>query len=62
MRYNMGMKLNATQKKKLTSVIRHVTGECGCSPNSRTCLYWKNIDKGGDDWQVKEIIKVLEKL
>lgn len=58
----MGMKLNATQKKKLTSVIRHVTGECGCSSNSRTCLYWKNIDKGGDDWQAKEIIKALEKL
>lgn len=61
----MGMKLNSTQKKKLTSVIRHVTGECGCSPNSKTCLYWKNIDrrdKGGDDWQAKEIIKALEKL
>lgn len=62
MRYNMGMKLNATQKKKLTSVIRHVTGECGCSPNSKTCLYWKNVDKVGSDWQAKEIIKALEKL
>lgn len=60
--YNKGMKLTATQKKKLTSVIRHVTGGCGCSPNSKTCIYWKLVDKGGDDWQAKEIIKVIEHL
>lgn len=56
------MKLTAQQKKKLTSKINHITGECCCSPNSKTCLYWKNVDKGGDDWQAKLIIKEIEKL
>ena len=58
----MGMKLSATQKKKLTSKVKHITGECGCSPNSKTCIYWRLVDKGGDDWQAKEIIKEVEKL
>lgn len=58
----MSMKLNATQKRKLTAKIRHITGECGCSPNSKTCSYWKNVDKGGEDWQAKLIIKEIEKL
>lgn len=56
------MKLTATQKKKLMSRVRHITGECGCSANSRTCAYWKYVDKGGDDWQAKEIIKEVEKI
>ena len=56
------MKLTAQQKKKLTSKVNHITGECECRPNSKTCLYWKNVDKGGEDWQAKEIIKLIEKL
>ena len=56
------MKLTAKQKRTLTSKVKHITGECSCSPNSKTCIYWKLVDKGGDDWQTKEIIKVLEKL
>lgn len=60
--YNRAMKLTAAQKKKLTSKVKHLTGECGCSPNSKTCPYWKYVDKGGDDWQAKLIIKEIEKL
>lgn len=56
------MKLTKAQKMKLTKTISHITGECSCSPNSKTCIYWKLVDKGGDDWQAKEIIKVIEKL
>ena len=61
-RYNGTMKLTAKQKKTLTSKVKHITGECSCSPNSKTCIYWKLVYKGGDDWQAKEIIKVIEKL
>lgn len=56
------MKLTKAQEKKLASKVKHITGECSCSPNSKTCIYWKMVDKGGDDWQAKEIIKALEKL
>lgn len=60
--YNRGMKLTAKQKRTLTSKVKHITGECSCSCNSKTCLYWKNVDRGGEDWQAKEIIKTIEKL
>lgn len=60
--YNRGMKLTAKQKRTLASKVKHITGECSCSCNSKTCLYWKNVDKGGEDWQAKEIIKAIEKL
>lgn len=59
------MKLTAAQKKKLTTAIKHITGECGCSASSKTCAYWRNVDrrdKGGDDWQAKLILKEIEKL
>lgn len=59
------MKLTSAQKKKLESKIKHIVGTCQCPATSRTCIYWKNIDrrdKGGDDWQAKEIIKEVEKL
>ena len=56
------MKLTVAQKKKLTTAVRHITGECGCSCNSKTCLYWKNVDKGGEGWQAKLILKEIEKL
>lgn len=59
------MKLTSAQKKKLTAVIRHITGVCDCPASSKTCAYWKNIDrrdKGGTDWQAKLIIKEIEKL
>lgn len=62
MRYNGIMKLTAKQKRTLASKVKHITGECSCSPNSKTCIYWKLVDKGGDDWQTKEIIKLIEKL
>lgn len=56
------MKLTVAQKKRLTSKIKHIVGECGCSPNSKTCLYWKNVDRGGDEWQAKLILKEIERL
>lgn len=56
------MKLNAQQKKKLTGKIKHITGECCCSSNSKSCLYWKYVDKGDENWQAKLIIKEIEKL
>ena len=56
------MKISKAQEKILTSVLKHITGECGCSANSKTCIYWKLVDKGGDNWQANEIIKVIKKL
>ena len=56
------MKLTKAQQQKLERAIKHITGECMCSPNSKTCLYWKQVDKGGDDWQAKEIIKLIKEL
>lgn len=56
------MKITKTQEKKLAQKLAHITGECMCSPNSKTCVYWKNVDKGGDDWQVKEIIKIIKEI
>ena len=56
------MKLTKTEEKKLLTIMKHITGECMCSPNSSTCFYWKNIDKGGADWQAKAIIKEIKKL
>lgn len=56
------MKLTRAQENKLATKIRHITGECGCSASSKTCLYWKNVDKGGEDWQAKEIIKAIKAL
>ena len=56
------MKLTQTQKKNLTKAISHITGECMCSPNSKTCAYWANVDKGGEGWQAKLIVKEIEKL
>lgn len=56
------MNLTKAQATKLTNKIKHITGECNCSPNSSTCAYWKNVDKGGEDWQAKEIIKEIKKL
>ena len=56
------MKLTKTQEKKLAGKILHITGECQCSPSSTTCLYWKNVDKGGDDWQTKLIIREIKAL
>lgn len=56
------MKLTKAQENKLITKIKHIVGECGCSSNSKTCAYWKLVDKGGADWQVKEIIKEIKKL
>ena len=56
------MKLTKAQEKKLITKIRHITGECACSPNSKTCPYWKYVDKGGEDWQAKLIIRELKSL
>ena len=56
------MKLTKAEEKKIIGKITHITGECGCSPNSKTCLYWKYVDKGGDDWQAKEIVKLIKSL
>lgn len=57
----VNMKLTKAQKEKLIKKVRHITGECMCSPNSK-CIYWSKVDKGEADWQAKEIIKEVEKL
>lgn len=57
----MIMKLTATQIKTLNKVLPHITGACMCSPSSKTCVYWKNVDKK-EDWQTAEIIKEIKKL
>lgn len=48
-------------ENKLRSQIRHITGECMCSPNSKTCVYWKNVDSNKKEWQTDEIIKLIKK-
>lgn len=55
------MELSKTQEKKLMAKLKHITGECQCPSSSSTCLYWKNVDKGGD-WQSKQIIKAIKEL
>lgn len=59
--YNQ-MKITKAQEKKLAQKVRHITGECLCSPSSKTCIYWKKVDKGGVDWQAQEIIKLIKEL
>ena len=59
--YKLIMKLTATQIKTLNKVLPHITGACMCSPSSKTCIYWKNVDKK-EDWQTAEIIKEIKKL
>lgn len=54
--------MNKTQEKALASKIKHIVGECGCPASSKTCAYWLHVDKGGDDWQTKMIIKEVKKL
>ena len=56
------MKITKAQEKKLAQAVRHITGECLCSPSSKTCIYWKQVDKGGADWQAQEIIKLIKAL
>lgn len=56
------MKLTKKQENELAKKLPHITGECLCSPSSKTCEYWKNVDKGGDDWQTKAIIKAIKDL
>ena len=56
------MRLSKTDEKKLAARIKHITGECDCSPNSKTCAYWANVDKGGATWQTNLIIKEIKKL
>ena len=56
------MKLDSKQKKQLSKTLPHITGECMCPASSKTCVYWKNVEKGVGEWQTKLIIKEIEKL
>lgn len=56
------MKLTKTQEAKLSRAVRHITGECGCLPSSKTCAYWKNVDKADTDWQAKLVVKEVKNL
>lgn len=56
------MKLTKAQEKKLVKIVSHITGECNCPATSRTCAYWKNVDRGGADWQAELIVKEIKKL
>lgn len=56
------MKVNQKEIDKLARKIIHLTGECGCSSNSKTCAYWKNVDKADYNWQTNLIIKEVKKL
>ena len=56
------MELTKTQETKLAKAITHIVGECGCSPNSKTCAYWNNVDKPDMNWQTELIIKEIKKL
>lgn len=52
--------MNKTQEKALRTTIEHITGECGCAPSSKSCIYWKQVDKGGDKWQTDLIMKEIK--
>lgn len=56
------MNITKTQETKLTKAIAHITGVCGCSPSSKTCAYWNNVDKSDSNWQAKLIVKEIKKL
>lgn len=56
------MKITKAQEKKLKTKVKHITGECNCPATSKTCAYWKNVDKGGEDWQADLIIKEIKLL
>ena len=56
------MKLTSSQTEALRRKIKHIVGECNCSPNSKTCAYWATVDKGGATWQTDLIIKEIKKL
>lgn len=56
------MKLLKKDEQALKKKITHITGECGCSSNSKTCPYWKYVDKGGENWQADLIIKEIKSL
>lgn len=56
------MKLTKMQENKLAKKIVHITGECNCLPSSRTCAYWKNVDKADYNWQTHLIIKEVKNL
>ena len=55
------MKLTKTQISELNKKLPHITGECMCKPNSKTCIYWKKVDTG-ERWQTDEIIKLIKAL
>lgn len=56
------MKLTKLEEKRLAAKLLHITGECGCASDSKTCAYWANVDKGGAEWQTDLIIKEVKKL
>ena len=55
------MKLTKKQEGDLAKKIVHITGECMCSPTSKTCIYWKKVDEELG-WQTKAIIQEIKKL
>lgn len=56
------MKLTKKQENELAKRLVHITGECGCPASSRTCTYWKNVDKCDYNWQTNEIMKLIKNL
>lgn len=56
------MKVNQTELNKLAKKITHITGECGCPASSKTCVYWKTVDKADYNWQTDLIIKEVKSL
>lgn len=59
------MKLTKAKQTELVKKFKHIVGTCNCPATSKTCLYWRNVDrrdKGEEDWQVDLIMKEIKKL
>ncbi len=56
------MKITKAQEKQILKKLPHITGECMCPASSKTCIYWKNVDKGVENWQAKELVKLIKEL
>lgn len=56
------MKLTKAKQTELAKKFKHIVGTCNCPADSKTCTYWRNVDKCDYDWQVDLIIKEIKKL
>lgn len=55
--------MTAANLRKFEAELKHILGECSCKPTSKTCQYFKIIDKSNPaKAQHLAIVKLLIKL